>query len=152
MFVHNLVAQALQFRTWKLFWYCFYVQHCINAIVVTRNMHLACMLHVPYACAAVLHDKHLHRYFCLGDGGNTLFMNDKTSPSSGGFRGGGGCSRRTPPPLNLDYVFCIPFCIRILKNRAQILRKNIKNAESLKIMWSTCNLKKFDVNCSETEF
>ena len=38
-----------------------------------------------------------------------------------------GCSRHAPPPPMIDYDFVIPFCIRMLKNKAQIARESIKN-------------------------
>ena len=50
---------------------------------------------------------------------------DMTCLSSGGFRGGA-----TGAPLKFDrlFLFCIfPFCIRRLKNKAQIARESIKN-------------------------
>ena len=51
---------------------------------------------------------------------------------SGGFRG--GATDAPPPPQKkklIDYLFfLIPFCIRMLKYKAQIARESIKNPES----------------------
>ena len=48
--------------------------------------------------------------------------------NSGGFRG--RRSSPPPPPKKDRQMFFPTFCIRMLKNKAQIERENIKNPES----------------------
>ena len=58
-------------------------------------------------------------------------QHDIASPlkCSGGSRGGGGRNRHAhpPPKIGLTVIFYNPFCIRMLKNRAQIALESIKN-------------------------
>ena len=58
-----------------------------------------------------------------------------TCECSVGFRGGGGAQQaRTPPPQErnwINYFVCIPFCIRMLKDKAQIAQERAsKTCES----------------------
>ena len=43
----------------------------------------------------------------------------------------GGCNRRAPPlnfyRLCLLFVFCVPFCIRMVQNKPRIARESIYN-------------------------
>ena len=53
----------------------------------------------------------------------------------GGSRGGGGGPTGAPPKI-WSTIFKILFCIRMLKNKAQIARKSIKTLELLRGLWS----------------
>ena len=59
--------------------------------------------------------------------------------SSGGFRG--GCNRPPPPPPKKNNIInCflfIPFCIRMLKNKAQMAQESIKHPKSLRALESS---------------